>query len=159
LDAEKYDGQSNAVDAARRLAGLASNNAEASVERLHSEPGNGPLTLEAAMTIVTSVRRRTGAISVIWLLPRTLASWQATREFGALLGWIGESLEAAANAANSNVAPAPLKKRPDFAPAVITYEDHDAGALLAAQIARICAQIESMHAALAHLALPSPVEM
>ena len=81
LDAENLDGQSSAVDAARRLAGLASNNAEASVERLQSEPGNDPVTLEAAMTIVTSVRRLTGAITVIWLLPTKPASWQATPEF------------------------------------------------------------------------------
>ena len=159
LDAENLDGQSSAVDAARRLAGLASNNAEASVERLQSEPGNDPVTLEAAMTIVTSVRRLTGAITVIWLLPRKPASWQATPGFGTLLAWIGDALQTMANAASSNVAPAALNERPQFPRAVLAHDDHDARAVLAAALARICLQIENMHAALAHLAAPSPVKL
>jgi hypothetical protein len=63
-----------------------------------------------------------------------------------------------ANAASSNVAPAALNERPQFPQAVLAHEGHDARAVLAAALARMCRQIENMHAALAHLAEPSPVK-
>jgi hypothetical protein len=47
-------------------------------QRLLSEPDNDPVVLEAAMTIVTSVRRLAGAIIVIWLLPGKSATRQAS---------------------------------------------------------------------------------
>lgn len=156
LDAEEFDGRSGAVDVARRVASLASNNAEASVERLQSEPGADPVTLEAAMTIVTSIRRLTGAIIVIWLTPRKPAGWRATPEFAALLAWIGDALNALSTAASSNAAPAPLNERPEFPRAVPAREDPDGRVVLEAATARICDQIETMQAALTLLATPSP---
>jgi uncharacterized membrane protein YccC len=153
LDAEDLDGRSGAVDAARRIAGLASNNAEASVERLQSEPGNDPVTLEAAMTVVSGLRRLTGATTVVWLMPSKGAGWQGKPEFRALVAWIGDALRVMANAARSSVGPAVLEERPE-SPQAASAEDHDSGFVLAAALARMCIQIENIHTALDHLAAP-----
>jgi uncharacterized membrane protein YccC len=156
LDARLHGGRRDSVDASRRLASLASNNAEASVQRLLSEPENDPVVLEAAMTIVTSVRRLTGAITVIWLMPGKPATWQATLGFEPLVEWISDALQAMTNAASCRTAPTALKKRPEFPQTAMVQEDHHAHPLLAEVLARICRQIEIMYAALARLLAPQP---
>ena len=156
LDARLHRGRRNSADAGRRLAGLASNNAEASVQRLLSEPENDPVVLEAAMTIVTSVRRLTGAITVIWLMPGKPAPQQAILGFEPLVEWISDTLQEMANAASCKTTPTALGKRPEFPQTAMAQGDHHAHALLAEMFARICRQIEIMDAALARLVAPPP---
>jgi uncharacterized membrane protein YccC len=136
------------VDSARGVACLASNNAEASVQRFPSEPGNDPVILEAAMTIVTSWRRLTGAITLIWLLPRERAPQQTMPGSDALYEWIDDALQAMANETRSKAVPAVLKERPELPQIVTVHEDRPQ----AEAIARICRQIEIMHAALKRFA-------
>jgi hypothetical protein len=81
------------VDASRRLAGLASNNAEASLERLLAEPGANSIITEATMTIVTSVRRITGSITLLSLLPAKTAAPLRERKLGSIVAWIQDSLD------------------------------------------------------------------
>jgi hypothetical protein len=108
------------------------------------------------MTIVTSIRRLTGAITVLWLLPGNPATQQALLGFEALVGWISDALQAMANAASRGMSPATLKNRPEFPPTATGQEDQHAHALVAEVVERICRQIEIMHAALARLAAPQP---
>lgn len=55
------------VDAARRTAGLASNNLESTLQRALLEPGGSPAMLTAALTIDAALRRMAGRISALQL--------------------------------------------------------------------------------------------
>ena len=147
-DALHQFGQSGTVDSARGVASLASNNAEASVQRLLSEPGNDPVILEAAMTIVTSLRRLTGAITLVWLLPRERTPPQTMPGSDALYEWIDDALQAMANETRCKAVPAALKERPELPQIVTVPEDRSQ----AEAIARVCRHIEIMHAALKRFA-------
>ncbi|HTZ77846.1 MAG TPA: FUSC family protein [Stellaceae bacterium] len=116
-----------AVEQARRGAGLASNNAEASISRALLEPGTGGRDrLEAAMVIDAALRRLAGRLSAMQLEPglgheRAPDVWRAWRR------WIVGSLEALAT---GGTAPPP---RPPDAPGPG-----------AQSLARIARQIELM---------------
>jgi len=116
-----------AVEQARRGAGLASNNAEASISRALLEPGTGGRDrLEAAMVIDAALRRLAGRLSAMQLEPglgheRAPDVWRAWRH------WIVGSLEALAT---GGTAPPP---RPPDAPGPG-----------AQSLARIARQIELM---------------
>jgi uncharacterized membrane protein YccC len=78
-----------AADAARRAAGIASNNLEASLQRALVEPGSPKDRLAAALTVDAALRRLAGRVSALLLEPAApgdAAAWRA---------W-GEWLEAAA---------------------------------------------------------------
>jgi len=95
-----------AVDGARRAAGLASNNIEASVSRALLEPGQAARDrLEAALVIDAALRRFAGRISAMQLDPtlcETLppATWRAWRD------WIGGSMRGLAQG-QPRLAPRP----------------------------------------------------
>ena len=143
--------QSRAVDAARRLAGLASNNAEASVQRLLSEPAGDPIMLEAAITTVTSLRRVAGAMTMIWLLRKRSAISRDNSAFRLFAEWIGDALQSMADAAGAKTAPAALEEKLAVPQTAVPHGDH-AEIALAEAIAQICNQLEIIHAALTRLA-------
>lgn len=84
------------VDQARRAAGLASNNAEASISRALLEPGTGARDrLEAAMVIDAALRRFAGRLSAMQLDP-TLGAAFAPEVWRSWRGWIAGSMQALA---------------------------------------------------------------
>jgi uncharacterized membrane protein YccC len=156
LDARLDARQSDTVDAARRLPGLASNNAEASVQRLLSEPGNDPVVLEAAMTVVTAVRRLASATTVLSLLFKEPTTPHTIPELEPLNAWIADALRVMADAAMNGAAPPKLPERPVFSPQTAAHPDNPTYAILTEVTARICGQIDIIHAALARLAVQRP---
>jgi uncharacterized membrane protein YccC len=120
-----------AVDRARREAGLASNNAEASISRALLEPGTGGRDrLEAAMVIDAALRRLAGRLSAMQLDPTLVrafdpAIWRAWRD------WIAGTLRALADGAVS-VPPRPqpaAARRADAISRILRQIDLMAGAL------------------------------
>ncbi len=86
----------DAVERARRAAGLSSNNVEASVSRAMLEPGHAARDrLEAAMVIDAALRRFAGRLSAMQLDPGlrdafAAETWRRWRD------WIGGSMRALA---------------------------------------------------------------
>jgi uncharacterized membrane protein YccC len=79
-----------AVEQARRAAGMASNNAEASLQRILLEPARSDTRrLEAALTIDAAMRRIAGRVSALQVAaashPHVRAAWERWRE------WIEEA--------------------------------------------------------------------
>ncbi len=75
-----------AVEQARRAAGVASNNVEASLQRVLLEPARGETDrLEAALTIDAALRRMAGRVSALQvdaaLHPHDRAAWRAWRDW------------------------------------------------------------------------------
>jgi uncharacterized membrane protein YccC len=96
-----------AVEAARRAAGIASNNLEASLSRALLEPrGHGQELLECAIAVDAALRRMAGRLSAMQLVaapadPVYQPVWQAWRS------WIGASMTGLAQE-----PPVALTKRP-----------------------------------------------
>jgi len=127
-----------AVDQARRAAGMASNNLEASLSRALVEPrGRRSDRLEAAMVVDAALRRMAGRLAAMQLQkherwPGDDAAWRRWRD------WIG-----AAVAQLGVGPPGELIPRPALMPA---------DAVQAESLARIARQIEVMTGALARSA-------
>jgi uncharacterized membrane protein YccC len=119
-----------AVEPARREAGLASNNAEASISRALLEPGGGGRDrLEAAMVIDAALRRLAGRLSAMQLDPmlaRSLAApvWREWRD------WIAGNMQALADGATA-LTPRPEPGAPpaDAVGRILRQIDLMAGAL------------------------------
>jgi uncharacterized membrane protein YccC len=98
------------VERARREAGLASNNVEASLQRAMVEPRGDGAAIEAALTIDAALRRMAGRLSALQLdlaLPHTdRAAWIAWRD------WI-DTATAALSAGQSDLPPRPALPRDD----------------------------------------------
>ncbi len=96
----------DAVEAARRAAGLSSNNIEASISRAMLEPGkSAEQRLEAALVIDAALRRMAGRLSAMQLDPGLrdafdVETWHGWRR------WIGASMRALA-AGQGRLAPRP----------------------------------------------------
>jgi uncharacterized membrane protein YccC len=119
-----------AVEQARREAGLASNNAEASISRALLEPGGGGRDrLEAAMVIDAALRRLAGRLSAIQLDPRLgkalePASWRAWRD------WIAGNMASLAGGATTlTPRPQPGAAPPDAIGRILRQIELMAGAL------------------------------
>lgn len=106
------EADADAVDRARRAAGLATNNIEASVSRAMLEPGHAAQDrVEAAMVIDAALRRFAGRLSAMQLDPGlreafgadTLRLWRA---------WIGGSMRALAAGQASLASRPPLAAGP-----------------------------------------------
>lgn len=108
LDVQRYPATSNSVDALRRLAGLASNNAEAILERMLAEPGTDPVTTESVMTAVTTLRRLTGTVTLLSLLPGDVLAELRSERANAMIVWIVQSLKIVAETAASTIVGKPL---------------------------------------------------
>jgi uncharacterized membrane protein YccC len=102
----------DAVERARRAAGLASNNIEASVSRAMLEPGNAARDrLEAAMVIDAALRRFAGRLSAMQLDPGlreafAAETWRGWRD------WIGASMQALAAGQGRLAARPPIAAGP-----------------------------------------------
>ncbi len=95
-----------AVEAARRAAGLASNNIEASISRAMLEPGrSAEQRLEAALVIDAALRRMAGRLSAMQLDPG-LRDAYAVEVWHGWRAWIGASMRALA-AGQGRLAPRP----------------------------------------------------
>lgn len=99
-------------DVLRREAGIASNNAEASLQRLAYEPVTDAVRQDAALVLVTSLRRMTGSTIALSLQPPGSddAAVQAHRK--SFASWAEKSLSALAEAIASGSVPPPLESPP-----------------------------------------------
>jgi|SRR5580658_1864594 uncharacterized membrane protein YccC len=141
LDSALAGAPEAAMQAARRGAGLASNNAEASLQRLLGEPRRKPSAIaEPAMTLVTCLRRLGGAGAALSLMPLAARIESAVR-LAAMRSWTDAALAAIAQAiaADAEVPPLPAIG-PGSAPGLIESE-----------LARIGRQIEVIHGAATRL--------
>ena len=96
------------VEAARRAAGMASNNLEATLQRALLEPGGASARVEAALTIDAALRRMAGRLSAMHLADHSThdpAAWHAWAD------WIENGARALAEGA------AALPPVPDCRPA------------------------------------------
>ena len=129
------------VQAARRKAGLASNNAEASLQRLLNEPRRRPHAIaEAAMMMVICLRRLAGAAAAISLAPAE-ARAAAAGEIAVTLSRAEAVLNEAADAVAKGAEPAPLPPAPNLAER----------SLIASELGRIGRQIDVLHGAAVRL--------
>jgi len=127
-----------AVEQARRAAGVASNNAEASLQRVLLEPArSNTRRLEAALTVDAALRRIAGRVSALQvdaaLHPHDRMAWQAWR------GWIDTASALLADG-RTDLPPRPLVPQAD---------------LDGESLARIARQLELSAGALARLDQPS----
>jgi uncharacterized membrane protein YccC len=117
---------------AQRRAGLASNNAEASIQRLMNEPRRrkadetGP-----ALTSIAAARRLAGVAAALGAL--TGDSRAAAGACGALQRWLADGLEAAARTMSGAAPPLPLPPVPP-----LTLPDES---LFRRELARACRQV------------------
>lgn len=132
------------LEAVRRRAGLASNNAEASLQRLIAEPRRRrtALQIEPSMTIVTCLRRLAGVAAALATLPADGADGPAA---AAARDRIGGALSAIAEALRNSAPPPPLPDRPDIA--AMTVPD-----LPRHELARAFRQVEVIHDAATRMA-------
>lgn len=126
-----------AVQAARRRAGLASNNAEASFQRLLSEPRRRPpKAAEPAMTILGCLRRLAGAAATLSLVPAETRT-AAVPVLATMRDWSSASIDAIAKAIEQGADTPSPQALPDL-PAEGVIKD---------EIARIQRQIDVIHGA------------
>ncbi|HWK45444.1 MAG TPA: FUSC family protein [Stellaceae bacterium] len=105
-------------EAARRQAGLASNNAEASLQRLMSEPRpQANREAEPGMMILACLRRVAGVAATLTLLQTQRPDETEARMIAATGEWAGSALSAIADALASGRAPPPLPEPPALTPA------------------------------------------
>ncbi len=131
------------VERARRAAGVASNNVEASLQRALLEPARGDTArLEAALTIDAALRRIAGRVTALQvdaaLHPHDRLAWQGWRD------WI--------DTASSQLAEGLAEGRADLPPRPPVPAGDADGELLA----RIARQLELAAGALARLDQPDP---
>jgi len=118
-----------AVDAARREAGMTTNSLEASISRALNEPGSASRTpVEAVLVIDAALRRLAGRLSATHLDPGMMGT--VPPALGAWRDWIVASMRALA-AGEASLPPRPALPAGDA-------------------VARVARQIELMAGALAH---------
>lgn len=136
------------IEACRRKAGLASNNAEASLQRLLSEPGPRPRDAEPAMAIVTSVRRLAGAVTALWARHDLAELGREVPEIAAFAAWAAKSLARLAAAIVARAPPPELPPAPDM-----SAGGSSASALAVRDtLVRLARQIMILHAAAGRIA-------
>lgn len=149
----KPDAQDQDIGAARRQAGLASNNAEASLQRVLTETrllsrrGAGP-----ALIALACLRRMGGAIVTLSLLPQLVAGKVEAQRFGEVRRWADEALSDLAQALEQERAPAALAPPPQ--PLASAARGAEAGlaqtpteVILWNELLRLRRQLEVMHEA------------
>jgi uncharacterized membrane protein YccC len=139
----------------RQRAGMASNNAEASLQRLIDEPHTGTRREEEpATTILTCLRRLAGVALTLAHLPGNLVADDAKAPLDQIKDWIGSGLSAIADSVERRMPPPELPEPPDLTP--LTGEVAAAPStdrqLLEHEIARLVRQVHVLHAAAIRLA-------
>ena len=138
------------LTAARQTAGMASNNAEASLQRLIDEPHTGTRREEEpATTILTCLRRLAGVALTLAHLPTDLIDADARARLGQLRDWIGSSLSAIGDAIERRIPPPDLPPAPETLPPSpeSSPEPSTERQLLEHEIARLARQVGVLHAA------------
>ncbi|MDB5360089.1 MAG: hypothetical protein JWO51_1386 [Rhodospirillales bacterium] len=129
-----------------RAAGMASNNAEASLQRLIDEPHTkARREEEPAMTVLTCVRRLAGVALTLSHLPAHRIETAARNRLDQLKDWMGSSLSAIGDAIEQGVAPPELPPVPDLPPTIPEAAAEEQ--LLDHELARLARQVGVLHAA------------
>jgi uncharacterized membrane protein YccC len=109
----KPGAQDQDIGAARRQAGLTSNNAEASLQRVLSETRLlSRRGAEPALIVLACLRRMGGAIVTLSLLPQLVAGRVEAQRFAAVRRWADEALSDLAQALEQERTPAALAPPP-----------------------------------------------
>ena len=143
------------LSALRQSAGMASNNAEASLQRLIDEPHTGTRREEEpAMTILTCLRRLTGVALTLSHIPAGQIGTEALTRIEQLKDWIGSGLSAIADAIERGGAPPDLPPAPELLPVMTDAPPgtSTAGPLMDQELARLARQVGVLHAAAIRLA-------
>ncbi|HVJ51557.1 MAG TPA: FUSC family protein [Aliidongia sp.] len=141
-------GKAEDVQAARRAAGLASANAEASLQRALSEPRRpSQQMIEGGMTIVACMRRMAGVAATLSMLPESIRPSIRDKWVDQLFEWSLGTLGEIAKALEGGRAPPPLTGEP-IQPAADLAERP----LMQQELARLLRQTEILHAAVDRLA-------
>jgi uncharacterized membrane protein YccC len=139
----------------RQTAGMASNNAEASLQRLIDEPHTGTRREEEpATTILTCLRRLAGVALTLAHMPVGGIEPAAIRRLDLLKDWLGSALSAIGDAVERGTAPPELPEPPPLAPSANepTSADSTNAQLLDHELARLTRQVGVLHAAAIRLA-------
>ena len=139
------------ADASRRIAGLQSNNAEASLERVIADSDADARFIEAAMTAVSCIRQLTGSITLLSLMPHQSTSKITWAHRDLTVAWIGEAMQ-------SLVMAAKQKRAPELVPSPVIEisrnpQDHENLDPVADVLKRIVRQLERLRTALTNLAV------
>jgi uncharacterized membrane protein YccC len=154
----KPDARDQDIGAARRQAGLASNNAEASLQRVL---GEGRLLSRAdtgpALVVLACLRRMAGATVTLSLLPPLKAGAVQPQRFAAVRRWADTALSDIAAALEQRSAPPPLAPPPEAIAALNPAADAGlvqsaAETILGNELLRIRRQLEVLHEAASRLA-------
>ncbi len=122
------DGPAEAVQRARRAAGLATNSLEASISRALTEPGaTGRARLEAALVIDAALRRTAGRLTAMQLDPGLRAALPRDA-LDAWRGWVGGAMRALA-AGETELPPRPAVAEADSLVRVARQIELMAGAI------------------------------
>ena len=139
----------------RQTAGMASNNAEASLQRLIDEPHAGTRREEEPATaILTCLRRLTGVALTLAHMPDHRIEPEMCGRLDLLKDWIGSSLSAIADAIERGSVPPDLPPAPELPPIVFdaTSATSTEGLLLDQELARLARQVGVLQAASIRLA-------
>jgi uncharacterized membrane protein YccC len=136
------------IEACRRRAGVASSNAEGSLDRLLGEPGARSRDAEPAMAIVTGARRIAGAVTSLWVTPDLDVRCRALPELGAFADWARDALRMLSESVATRTAPPPLPPPPE----VRLGEGSATEQHVRDTLARIARQMRILHGAVRRLA-------
>ena len=156
----KPDAKDQDIGAARRQAGLTSNNAEASLQRVLSETRLlNRADAEPALIMLACLRRMAGAIVTLSLLPQFKAGAAPQPGFAAIRRWADDALSDLAQALERRQPPAELPPPPE----ALATASSKAGAELIQtpaevivwnELLRFRRQLEVLHEAASRLADP-----
>ncbi|MDB5975877.1 MAG: hypothetical protein JWR07_2637, partial [Nevskia sp.] len=160
----KPDAKDQDIGAARRQAGLTSNNAEASLQRVLSETRLlNRADAEPTLIMLACLRRMAGAIVTLSLLPQFTAGAPPQPGLAAIRRWADDALSDLAQALERRHAPAELPAPPELLAKASRKVDAElvqtASEVIAwNELLRLRRQLEVLHEAVVRLAHPPRVE-
>ncbi len=156
----KPDAKDQDIGAARRQAGLTSNNAEASLQRVLSETRLlNRADAEPTLIMLACLRRMAGAIVTLTLLPQFTAGAPPQPGFAVIRRWADDALSDIAQALERRHAPAELPAPPELLAKASGKADVEllqaASEVIAwNELLRFRRQLEVLHEAVVRLAHP-----
>jgi uncharacterized membrane protein YccC len=154
----KPDARDQDIGAARRQAGLASNNAEGSLQRVLTETHlRSRSDAEPALIVLACLRRMGGAIVTLSLLPQFRAGAAPQPQLAPLRRWADESLSDLAQALEARRRPAALPAPPPLAAEQRgnTAPEPPLQAITRNELLRFGRQLEVLHEAAGRLQQPA----